>query len=256
MVKIAGGKPVFCKFNDKYRIDIEHFKSLINKNTKAVILNSPSNPSGMVYTEKELEKIREIVLKNKIFCISDEVYEYFIYGGKKHVSIASLDEKIKTQTIVVNGVSKTFSMTGWRIGYLAAPLPLAKIISDIQSQTTSNPSSISQKAALTAISSNPSDIVPAIREFEIRRNFIISNLDKSIEFINPEGAFYLLLKVGNLNSLQICKKLLEEQNIAAVPGNDFGIEGFARISFAVKMETLKEAITRINKLAKDHCEKS
>ncbi|MCL4378449.1 MAG: pyridoxal phosphate-dependent aminotransferase [Actinobacteria bacterium] len=256
MVKITGGKPVLCRFDDKYRFDIEHFKSLVNKNTKAVILNSPSNPSGMVYSEEELKKIGEIVLKNQILCISDEVYEYFIYGGNRHISIASLGEELKNLTIVVNGVSKTFSMTGWRIGYLAAPLPLAKIISDIQSQTTSNPSSVSQKAALAAIFSNPSGIAPIIREFETRRNFIVENLDKSIKFIKPEGAFYLLLKVENLNSLQLSKKLLEEEKIATVPGNDFGIEGFVRISFAVKMETLKEAIARINKLAKKYDEKS
>ncbi|MCL5409169.1 MAG: pyridoxal phosphate-dependent aminotransferase, partial [Candidatus Omnitrophica bacterium] len=165
MVKIAGGKPVFCRFNNEYKIDIEHLKSLINEKTKAIILNSPSNPSGIVYEKDELKTIGEIILRNNIFCISDEVYEYYIYDGKKHVSIASLNEELKNLAIVVNGVSKTFSMTGWRIGYLAAPLSLAKVIGNIQSQTTSNPSSISQKAALSALSFNLKDISPIIREF-------------------------------------------------------------------------------------------
>ena len=250
MVNLAGGKPVICRFGPDYKIDFDHLKTLVNPKTKAIILNSPSNPSGIVYVKDELERIGKFIIENNLMCISDEVYEKLIYDGLKHVSIASLDSRLKDLTVVVNGVSKTYAMTGWRIGYLAASTGLAKAIANIQSQTTSNPVSISQKAALAAIVSDPEQIEPMVKEFEKRKNFLLNSLDSSITFVRPQGAFYLLFKIGDFTSLELAGKLLEEQKLATVPGADFGIEGFVRMSFATSMENLEEAVKRINLFAK------
>ncbi|MCM8788929.1 MAG: pyridoxal phosphate-dependent aminotransferase [Candidatus Omnitrophica bacterium] len=247
MVKLAGGKCVFCRFNSDYKMDIEHFKSIITERTKAVILNSPSNPTGIVYTVNELEKIAEIARKNKIIVISDEVYEKLIYEGKEHISIASLDNEIKKLTVVVNGVSKTYAMTGWRIGYLAAETQLAKAIANIQSQTTSNPTSFVQKAAMVAILSDQEPVRKMVEEFERRRNYIIENISPFIKYCKPDGAFYLFLKIGNMTSTELAQKLLEEEKLATVPGDDFGAEGFIRISFATSFENIREAIKRLNR---------
>lgn len=249
MIKLAGGKCVVCKYKEDFKMDIEHLKSIITRKTKAIILNSPSNPTGIVYSEKELIEIAEIACKYGIIVISDEVYEKLVYGGLKHISIASLGEEIKKLTIVVNGVSKTYAMTGWRIGYLAAEMPVAKAIANIQSQTTSNPTSFAQKAALTAITTDQSFIKPMIEEFEKRRNFIINNLSPKIHYCKPDGAFYVLLKIGNMTSGQLAQKLLEEEKLATVPGDDFGAEGFVRISFATSMTNLEETVKRLNNFA-------
>ncbi len=249
MVKIAGGQCIFCRFNEKFKIDIEHLKSIINEKTKALILNSPSNPTGIVYTKDELEQIAEIACKNKIIVISDEVYEKLVYDGIKHISIASLNDEIKRLTVVVNGVSKTYAMTGWRIGYLAAELPLAKAIANIQSQTTSNPTSFVQKAALEAISADQKFVEKMVQKFEDRRNYILKNISQQIEYCKPDGAFYLFLKIGEMTSTLLARKLLEEEKLATVPGDDFGAQGFIRISFATSMENIKETIKRLNRFA-------
>ncbi|MDD3726165.1 MAG: pyridoxal phosphate-dependent aminotransferase, partial [Candidatus Ratteibacteria bacterium] len=151
MVCLAGGSPVFCRWDKNFKIDIEHLRSLINKKTKALVLNSPSNPTGIVYEKEEIDSIAELLIENNILCISDEVYEKIIYDGKPHISIASHSPEMKRQTVVVNAVSKTFAMTGWRIGYIAAEQEIADAVNRIQGQTTSAPSSISQKAAFFAI---------------------------------------------------------------------------------------------------------
>lgn len=249
MVKLAGGKCVVCRYNEDFKIDIEHLKSIITKKTKALILNSPSNPTGIVYTRQELQQIAEIVCQHKIIVISDEVYEKLIYDGQKHVSIASLGDDIKKLTVVVNGLSKTYSMTGWRIGYLAAELSLAKSIANIQSQTTSNPTSFVQKAALEAILADQSFVEKMVEEFERRRNYILENISPLITYCRPAGAFYLLLKIGDMPSTQLAQKLLEEEKLATVPGDDFGADGFVRISFATDMENIKETIKRLNRFA-------
>ncbi|MCM8764737.1 MAG: pyridoxal phosphate-dependent aminotransferase [Candidatus Omnitrophica bacterium] len=249
MVKIAGGRCVFCRFNSDYKVDIEHLKSIIIKKTKALILNSPSNPTGIVYTKEELEKIAEVACENKIIVIADEVYEKLVYEGKKHISIASLNDEIKKLTVVVNGVSKTYAMTGWRIGYLAAEIPLAKAIANIQSQTTSNPTSFVQKAAMEAIMADQAPVKKMVEEFEKRRNYIIENISPLIKYCRPDGAFYLFLKIGNMTSTELAQKLLEEEKLATVPGDDFGAEGFIRISFATSFENIREAIKRLNRFA-------
>ncbi len=249
MVKIAGGIPVICNYQSNFKIAIDHLKSIITNKTKAIILNSPSNPTGIVYSKKELEEIAEIACENKILVISDEVYEKLVYGGTKHISIASLNQEIKQLTIVVNGVSKTYAMTGWRIGYLAAALPVAKAVANIQSQITSNPTSFAQKAALTAISSDQSEAEKMVAEFEKRRNYIIENISPLITCCKPDGAFYILIKIGNMTSAELAQRLLQEEKIATVPGDDFGAQGFVRISFATSMDNIKEVITRVNRFA-------
>ncbi|HPP67312.1 MAG TPA: pyridoxal phosphate-dependent aminotransferase [bacterium] len=251
MVKIAGAIPIICRYHDNFRIDIEYLKSIITNKTKALILNSPSNPTGVVYSKKELETIAEIICEKGIIVISDEVYEKFIYDNAKHISIASLNKQIKELAIIVNAVSKTYAMTGWRIGYLAAPLSIAKAVANIQSQTTSNPTSFAQKAALTAICSNQSEVEKMVGEFEKRRNHIIENISGLITYCKPEGAFYVLMKIGNMPSSQLAQKLLEEEKIAVVGGDDFGAPGFIRISFATGIENIKEAIIRINRFAEE-----
>lgn len=249
MVKLAGGKCVICNYNEHFKIDIEHFKSIITSRTKALILNSPSNPTGIVYTKDELQQIAEIACQHKIIVISDEVYEKLIYDGQKHISIASFGDDIKKLTVVVNGVSKTYAMTGWRIGYLAAELPLAKAIANIQSQTTSNPTSFVQKAALKAISADQGFVGKMAEEFENRRNYILENISPLINYCRPAGAFYLLLKIGDMPSGELAQKLLAEEKLATVPGDDFGADGFVRISFATDMENIRETIKRLNRFA-------
>jgi len=252
MVKIAGGIPVVCNCQDNFKVDISHLKSLITKKTKAIVLNSPSNPTGIVYSKEELEVIAEIACKNSIIVISDEVYEKLVYGNVRHISIASLNDEIKQITVVVNGVSKTYAMTGWRIGYLAAALPITKAVANIQSQTTSNPTSFAQKAALSAISSDQNEVEKMVREFEKRRDYIIENISPLVTYCRPEGAFYVFMKIGNMKSSELAQRLLEEKKIATVPGDDFGAEGFIRISFATKMENIIQAIDRINHFAEEN----
>ncbi|MCD6221631.1 pyridoxal phosphate-dependent aminotransferase [bacterium] len=251
MVEIAGGKPVICRWNDKFKIDTDELKKLINKRTKALILNSPSNPTGIVYTKKELEEIAEIIVKNKILCISDEVYEKILYGTE-HISIASLSEEVKKLTVVVNGVSKTFAMTGWRIGYIAAEKEIADAVNKIQSQTTSAPSSISQKGAYFAIKEGEKLYKDMVSEFKRRRDFITKNLSKEIKFPYPEGAFYLFFNFKDMDSEVFSKRLLEEKYVASVPGKDFGADKFVRISYATSMENLKKAIERINEFVQEN----
>ncbi|HPP08486.1 MAG TPA: pyridoxal phosphate-dependent aminotransferase [bacterium] len=249
MVKLAGGIPVICSYKENFKMDINHLKKIISEKTKVLVLNSPSNPTGIVYTKDELEQIAEIVLKHQIIVISDEVYEHLVYGGLKHVSIASLSEEIKKLTVVVNGVSKTYAMTGWRIGYLAAELSLAKAIANIQSQTTSNPTSFAQKAALAALTADQSFVLGMVKEFEKRRNYIVENISPLIHYCKPDGAFYVLLKIGNSSSTELAEKLLVEEKLATVPGDDFGAQGFIRISFATSMENVKETVKRLNQFA-------
>lgn len=245
MVLLAGGIPVFCRYNEKFKIDIEHLKECITPKTKAIILNSPSNPTGIVYEKKELEEIGEIILKNQILCISDEVYEKIIFE-KEHISIASLSQELKERTIVVNGVSKTFAMTGWRIGYLACRKEIADAISKIQGQTTSAPSSISQKAAYSGIKEGEKLYKGMVKEFKKRRNYIVENLSKEISYPFPSGAFYIFFNFKNIPSKIFAEKLLEEKLVAIVPGDDFGVETYSRISYAISIENLKDGIERIN----------
>jgi len=259
-VLLNDAKPVIVdtREEDDFMLRAEALKEKITPKTKAVILNSPSNPTGFIYTEKTLKEIAEIALKNNFYIISDEIYEKLIYDGERHISIASLSEEIKNKTIVVNGLSKSYAMTGWRIGYAAGPADIIKAMTKVQSQSTSNPTSIAQKAAVAALR-GPQDCVEQMRqEFEKRRNYLIRELN-SISGVSckmPKGAFYAFPTVKDIfgkkadnvqinSSMDLSIYLLEKAMVALVPGSAFGAEGYVRISYATSMENLSKGIKRI-----------
>ncbi|WP_058485409.1 pyridoxal phosphate-dependent aminotransferase [Defluviitalea phaphyphila] len=260
MVKLADGIPVIVYANkeNNFKITVEDLEKVITDKTKAIIINTPNNPTGVVYNEKELKEIADFVVKHDIYVISDEIYEKLIYDGIKHVSIASFNEEIYKRTIIINGVSKSYSMTGWRIGYLAAPSDIAKIISNMQSHATSNPNSIAQKATIAALT-GPQDCVEAMRkEFEKRRNYMIDRLTQipNISFIKPQGAFYIVIDLSNIlgktfkgkvinNANEFGAILLEEENVAVVPCTDFGYSNCIRLSYAIDKESIQKGLDRI-----------
>jgi len=252
MVKSAGAKPVFIKTDEKthFKITPDGFKKAITKNTKILILNSPSNPTGCVYSKNELEEIGGVALQNNILIISDEIYEKIIFDGKKHTSIASLNSEIFKNTIVVNGVSKCFAMTGWRIGYIASTdNDIVTAIKNLQSHSTSNPASISQIAGLEAIKSKDRGVKEMVKEFEKRRDYIVGRIDAMDGFscVKPEGAFYVFCRIdkGNLSSMEVSQRLLEEARVAVIPGKAFGLDTHIRLSFATSMDNIHEGMDRI-----------
>ena len=223
-----------------------------------MILNSPSNPTGLIYDRKTLERIAEIAVKNNIYVISDEIYEKLIYDGAGHVSIASFGKEIRDKTIVVNGLSKSHAMTGWRIGFAAGPQGVIKAMTNIQSQSTSNPSSIAQKAAIEALK-GPQDSVEEMRqEFDKRRKHLVSDLNsiEGVSCITPTGAFYAFPNTSELygksvngrdisSSSDLALYLLEVARVALVPGDAFGADDYLRLSYATSMENIEKAVERI-----------
>ncbi|MBE3579655.1 MAG: pyridoxal phosphate-dependent aminotransferase [Caldanaerobacter subterraneus] len=259
MVRLAYGKPVFVqtKEENNFKITAEELTAAINPKTKALILNSPNNPTGAVYTRKELQDIAEVVEETGIFVISDEVYEKLIYEGE-HVSIASLGEKIKELTIVVNGMSKAYAMTGWRIGYTASSLDVAKVMANIQSHTTSNPNSIAQYASVTALTGDGAAIKRMVEEFNKRRLYAVERISKikGLKAVKPQGAFYVFVNIEEYvgkkvngrkikGSLDFATLLIEEANVAVVPALPFGMDNYIRISYATSMENIEKGLDRI-----------
>ncbi|MDP3142816.1 MAG: pyridoxal phosphate-dependent aminotransferase [Candidatus Omnitrophota bacterium] len=262
MIRLAEGKPVILKTlpPDNFKINIKNLERAINSRSKLLILNSPSNPTGCVYTKDELLQIAQVCVKHKIFVLSDEIYEKLIYDGQEHISIGSLNEEIYKLTITVNGVSKTFSMTGWRIGYLGGPVEIAQAIANLQDHSTSNPTSISQKAALTALEA-PSEWTDKLRdEFSKRRNCLLECLGKipGLSYIKPQGAFYVFCNIGKtgLRSDEFAKRLLDEEKVALIPGSGFGADDFVRLSFCMNNEAIIKGCTRIEKWVKQLLKKS
>ncbi|MEI6631912.1 MAG: pyridoxal phosphate-dependent aminotransferase [bacterium] len=251
MVRVFEGVARFIKTapENNFKIKPEDLHKHITKKTKALILNSPSNPTGCVYNEDELKQIAKICVEKKIFVISDEIYEKIIYDGLKHVSLASLDKDIYGLTITVNGLSKSYSMTGWRIGYLAAPEYIIEAISKLQDHSTSNPNSIAQKAAVAALSSPDDFPVSMALEFQKRRDYVVERLKaiKKMSFVLPQGAFYIFcgIKDTKLDSLAFANRLLDEASVAVIPGDGFGRDDYVRISFATGIEELKKGMDRI-----------
>lgn len=261
MVKIADGVPVFLetKEEDEFKFTAEEFENAITEKTRAIILNSPSNPTGMVYTEDELRAIAEVAVKNNIFVISDEIYEHLIYEGK-HVSIASLGEEIKDLTIIINGVSKTYAMTGWRIGFSASNKTIAKGIASLQSHATSNPNSIAQVATIAALSGPKDEIEEMKNAFERRRNYMVERIN-SINGVScrmPHGAFYVLMNISQLKGKTLSGKvinsasdfaevLLEEARVAIVPCEGFGAGDYVRWSYATSTANITEGLNRLEK---------
>jgi aspartate aminotransferase len=262
MVELAGAKPVLVDTSEKddFQITKRLLKKHMTKQTKGIVLNYPSNPAGSVYSVENLKEIGKIAVENNIYIISDEIYEKLTYDGYTHTSIASIDPSFKERTIIAHGVSKTYAMTGWRIGFAAGPKEIIQAMSNIQSQSTSNPTSISQKAAVAALNGPQDFIKTMVSEFIKRRDFLVREL-RSIEGVtcyNPKGAFYVF---PNFNKL-LCRKykgkkigsssvlteiLLEDFHTAVVPGVEFGKEGYLRLSFATSMEVIKKGVERIKK---------
>ncbi|MDI3518951.1 MAG: aspartate aminotransferase [Caldanaerobacter sp.] len=259
MVRLAYGKPVFVhtKEENDFKITAEELENAITPKTKAIILNSPNNPSGAVYTKEELEEIARVVEEANIFVISDEIYEKLIYEGE-HVSIASFGEKIKELTIVVNGMSKAYAMTGWRIGYTASSLEIAKVMSNIQSHTTSNPNSIAQYASVAALQGGEEEIEKMKEEFNRRRLYMVERVNKikDLKCSTPKGAFYVMVNIEKyigreLNgktingSLDFASALIDGANVAVVPALPFGMDNYIRMSYATSLENIKKGLDRI-----------
>ncbi len=266
-VKLAGATAVIIPTLEErnFKLSLSLLKRAITRNSKVLIINSPSNPTGAVYKQSELEEIKEVCLEHNIWVISDEIYEKIIYDDCRHVSIASLGEDIKNKTLVVNGVSKTYAMTGWRIGYAAGPREVIAAMSKLQSHSTSNPTSFAQKGAMAALKDPQGEkiISKMVNAFYERRNFLVSELNRweKVRFVNPSGAFYLFLDVSEYfgtvcnnveikSSIQFSQSLLEGARVAVVPGAAFGGDEFIRLSFATSIENIKEALARIKKFLK------
>ena len=262
MVLLAGGTPKIIKCDEKegFKLSAKKLKKAITKKTKWLILNSPSNPTGIGYTKKEIEDLSEVLIKNKkVYILSDDIYEHIRYDDFKFFTIAQIS-KLKERTLTMNGVSKSYAMTGWRIGYAAGPKEIISAIRKIQSQSTSNPSSISQAAAVEALNGEQNFIQERSDAFKERRDFVVRSLNeiKGINCLNPNGAFYvfpsckgLLNKKTKLKTdTEFVQKLLEKSMVAVVQGSAFGLDGYFRISYATSMENLKKAISRI----KDFCD--
>lgn len=265
LVKLVDGVPVYIetKEEDNFKYTRASLKNAITDKTKAIILNSPNNPTGTVYTKEELEMIAEIAIEHDLIIISDEIYEKLIYDETKHISIASLNENIKKRTVVINGVSKAYAMTGWRIGYTASEEEIAKIMSNIQSHATSNPNSIAQYASVEALNGPQETIEFMRKEFEKRRNYMVEKINSisNISCSKPNGAFYVMVNISKLigktirgfeikNSVDLCAALLEVEKVAAIPGAGFGSDNYIRLSYATSLENIVEGLNRIENFLK------
>jgi len=251
MVNICQGRPVFIKTKpeNNFKFSGKDLEKHITAKTKLLILNSPSNPCGTVYSRKELEEIAAVCVKKRIFVLSDEIYEKITFDNLNHCSIAALNSEIYSFTLTVNGFSKSHSMTGWRIGYLAGSQDIVDAISKLQDHSTSNPCSIAQRAALAALRA-PGDFEKKMcAEFEKRRNYCLERLSKikKLTFIAPEGAFYIFCGISKvkLDSFVFAQRLLDEASVALIPGGAFGRDDYIRMSFATSMEQLKKGLDRI-----------
>lgn len=257
-VKLAGGTPVYIEGmeKNKYKITPQQLEAAITEKTKAVIINTPSNPTGMLYTEEELKEIGEVCIKHNILIVSDEIYEKLVYGGHKHVSVAQISPQLKEQTIIINGVSKSHSMTGWRIGYAAGGANLIKAMTNLASHSTSNPTTNAQYGSIAAYAGTQEPLKEMQAAFEERLNIIYDKLVAipGITCIKPQGAFYLFPNVskaaemsGYANVDDFVAALLEEAMVAVVPGSGFGAPNNIRLSYATSLELLEKAIERIHK---------
>lgn len=265
LVKLADGTPVFVETKEEnfFKYTPELLENAVTSNTKAIILNSPNNPTGTVYSKDELKYIAEFARKHDLIIISDEIYEKLIYDNIEHVSIASLSQDTYERTIVINGLSKSYAMTGWRMGYAASSEEITKLMSNIQSHTTSNPTSISQYAAVEALRGDQSTIKEMILEFKNRRNYMVERINSinNLSCMKPSGAFYVMVNISKLlgktvdgevisNSLDFSRVLLEKEKVAVIPGSAFGVDNFIRLSYATSMENIQNGLDRIEKFVK------
>lgn len=256
MVKLASGKPVIIRTDAStgYKITPEQLNRAITPKTKLFVLNSPSNPTGMVYTRAEIQALAEVIVDRDILVVSDEIYEKIIYDGAEHVSIGSLGQEIFDRTIVSSGFAKGYSMTGWRIGYLAGPIELIQATSTIQGHSTSNVCTFAQYGAIAALESSQESVEKMRLAFADRREVIFELLDAipGISCIKPDGAFYMFVNISKtgMTSLQFCDAFLEQQQVAVIPGIAFGADDHIRLSYATDLGTIKKALERLDKFVR------
>ncbi len=256
MVRLAGADPVFVptKESNGWKMTAGEFQDAMTPRTKMVIINSPGNPTGAVYSRAELEAITEVCVDEDILILSDEIYEKLTYDGAEHISTASLSQQVYDLTITVNGFSKAYSMTGWRLGYLGAPEPIAKAIDAIQSHSTSNPTSFAQKGGLAALKGDQQPVTDMREEFNMRRQYMLNRL-KGIDrltVVEPKGAFYILANISGLglNSTNFADRLLSKHHVAVVPGIAFGDDRTIRFSYATSMDVIKKGLDRFEEFCK------
>ncbi|CAK7043998.1 pyridoxal phosphate-dependent aminotransferase [Tissierella sp.] len=266
LVRLADGVPVHIETKEEndFKFNVDDLNKVLTDKTKAIILNSPSNPTGSIYTEEELRAIAEWAVKNNIFVISDEIYEKLIYDDNKHVCIASFNEDIKRLTILINGMSKSHAMTGWRIGYAAAHEEIIKVMSNIQSHATSNPCSISQYASVVGLTGDQNSVEEMKKHFVERRNYMADTINsiKGLSCRKPQGAFYIMVNFTQLlgktikghainSSMDFANLLLDEGKVAVVPGIAFGDDKYVRLSYATSMENIKNGLERIKQIVEE-----
>ena len=268
VVKVLGGVPVIVQAEKErgFKITPEQLEAAITPRTKLFIFNSPSNPTGAVYSEGEVRALAEVLERADVFVLADEIYEKLVYGNTKPFSIARCSERMKELTVTVNGVSKSYAMTGWRIGYLAAPKDIAKAIDSFQSHATSNPNSIAQYAAIRALSSPEAELQKMVAEFARRRKAMLERISKmqGVYCVVPEGAFYVMLVISGVygkkcgareikSSIDFADALLSEEKVAVIPGAAFGADDCVRLSYSLSMEDMLEGLDRIERFLKDLC---
>jgi len=250
MVRLVGAEPVIVPTSERngWKMRPEDFENAMTPRTKMLIMNSPGNPTGSVYTREELEAIVNVAAEEDIYVLSDEIYEKLVYDDVKHVSIASLSQEAYDLTITVNGFSKSYAMTGWRLGYLAAPEAVVRAVDSIQSHTSSNPSSFSQYGALAALKGDQQPLSDMREEFDMRRNYMFDRLSKisNITAVKPQGAFYILVNISQLGltSQNFADRLLSKANVAVVPGAAFGDDRTVRFSYATSLDVIKKGLDR------------
>lgn len=266
LVTLADGVPVHVetKEENEFKFNVEDLNKVLTDKTKAIILNSPSNPTGAIYTKDELKSIADWAVKNNIFVISDEIYEKLVYDGEEHVCISSFNDDIKNLTILINGMSKAYAMTGWRIGYAAAHEDIIKVMSNIQSHATSNPCSISQYASVEGILGDQSSVEEMKKHFVERRDYMADTINsiKGLSCKKPKGAFYIMINFTELlgktikgrkinSSLDFASLLLEEGNVAVIPGIAFGDDKYIRLSYATSLDNIKNGLERIKTIVEE-----
>jgi len=257
MVKLAGARPVVLQTSDRteFKVTPDALRRAITPNTRLFILNSPSNPTGTVYTPEEIKVLGDICVEKGVLIMSDEIYEHLLYDGAQHKSVASFSQAHYDHTIVVHGFAKAWSMTGWRLGFLAAPEPIAKAIDAIQSHSTSNPTSFAQKGAVAALTGPQDHLKNWLAEYDKRRKFAHGKLNSipGISCVNSKGAFYLFPNISKtgLKSSEFCARLLEAEKVAAVPGIAFGADDYIRISYATSLANIEKGLERMEKFVRE-----
>ena len=256
MVRLAEGTPVILETSDKteFKVTPDQLRAAITPRTRLFILNSPSNPTGTIYTPEDIKALGDVCVDKGILIMSDEIYEKLVYDDAKHASVAGFSQAHYDHTIIVHGLAKAYSMTGWRIGLTAAPEPIAKAIDAIQSHSTSNPTSFAQKGAVAALNGPQDHIIAWLKEFDKRRTFAWNKLNSipGISCVKAKGAFYLFPNISKtgLRSIDFCARLLEKEKVAAVPGVAFGADDYLRISYATSMENIEKGLNRLENFVK------